>query len=366
MILLGSTGSIGVNALEICRRFKLPVKALVAGNNLKLLQEQIDEFHPDMVAIADHERMGEIKHPRVMAGEKGILELLEECHSELVVNALVGFAGLQPTIKSIELGKRLALANKESLVIAGAFLDCSRIFPIDSEHFGLWYLMNDRPFRRLVITASGGAFRDWEIDRIRHASYSDALKHPNWSMGDKITIDSASMANKLFELLEARWLFETMEVDAVIERQSIVHAFVEFMDGSTTAHLAGVDMKLPISYALGCRPEKPVLPPIDLLDIGHLSFEPIDENRYPLWQLREHLLKHPRLGVVLNAANETAIERFRLGKCDFSGMYQSILDSYSHFEDGEPSDLSEVFEIDREVRKYTRMQAKIPRGEYHG
>jgi 1-deoxy-D-xylulose-5-phosphate reductoisomerase len=338
----------------------------VAGRNASLLNRQIEEFSPSVVVVADEETASRIEHPKILVGEKAILDAIESSDAETVVNSLVGYTGLAPTLKSLECGKRLALANKESLVSAGYFIDTSSITPIDSEHFGLWYLMNDRPFRRLVITASGGAFRDWEIDRIRHASYSDALKHPNWSMGDKITIDSASMANKLFELLEARWLFETMEVDAVIERQSIVHAFVEFMDGSTTAHLAGVDMKLPISYALGCRPEKPVLPPIDLLDIGHLSFEPIDENRYPLWQLREHLLKHPRLGVVLNAANETAIERFRLGKCDFSGMYQSILDSYSHFEDGEPSDLSEVFEIDREVRKYTRMQAKIPRGEYHG
>ncbi len=352
MTLLGSTGSIGVNTLEICRRFQIPVRALVAGNNLELLQEQIDEFRPELVAIADPARVHEIRHPRVLAGPEGILELLERSGTGLVVNALVGFAGLRPTLRTLELGRRLALANKESLVIAGAFLDRSRIFPIDSEHFGLWYLMNGRPFRRLVITASGGAFRDWDPEALRRATYADALKHPNWSMGDKITLDSASMANKLFELLEARWLFDTAEVDAVIERRSIVHALVEFADGSTTAHLAGVDMKLPIAYALECPVEAPILPPVDLLGIGPLSFEAIDPVRYPLWRLREHLLAHPRLGVVLNAANEAAIERFRRGECDYAGFCDTILDAYRRFEDAEPKNLEEIFEIDREVRHY--------------
>jgi len=354
MILLGSTGSIGLNTLELCRRFRISVEALVAGNNLELLQKQIDEFRPELVAIADPARIREIRHPRVLAGPEGILRLLEESRSPLVVNALVGFAGLGPTLKSLELGRRLALANKESLVIAGAFLDRERIFPVDSEHFGLWYLKNGRPFRRLIITASGGAFRDWEPDAIAAAGYRDALRHPNWSMGDKITIDSATMVNKLFELLEARWLFDTSAVDAVIERRSIVHALVEFADGSTTAHYAGVDMKLPIAYALECPVEDPVVPPVNLLEIGPLTFEKIDPERYPLWRLRDRLLDHPRTGVVLNAANEAAMAPFIRGEIDFGTMTERILETYRTFEDREPATLGEVMELDRKVREYVR------------
>ena len=352
MILLGSTGSIGLNTLEICRRFQLPVEGLVAGNNLELLQEQIDEFQPELVAIADPDRIREIRHPRVYAGPEGILRLLEESASSRVVNALVGYAGLAPTLKTLELGRSLALANKESLVIAGAFLDRSRIFPIDSEHFGLWYLLNGRPFRRLVITASGGAFRDRTPEETRRAAYAEALHHPNWSMGDKITIDSASMVNKLFELLEARWLFGTEAVDAVIERRSVVHALVEFSDGSTTAHLAGVDMKLPIAYALECPVTEPVLEPVDLLGIGPIVFEQIDTERYPLWQLKTELLAHPRLGVVLNAANEAAMEGFRAGRYDFGTMTDRILDAWHRFRDKEPENLGEVMAMDKAVRRY--------------
>ena len=352
MVLLGSTGSIGLNTLEICRRFQLPVEALVAGNNLELLQEQIDEFQPELVAIADPARIGEIRHPRLYAGAEGILRLLEESASSRVVNALVGYTGLAPTLKALELGRTLALANKESLVVAGAFLDRTKIFPIDSEHFGLWYLLNDRPFRRLVITASGGALRDRSPEAIRGAAYAEALRHPNWSMGDKITIDSASMVNKLFELLEARWLFGTEAVDAVIERRSIVHALVEFVDGSTTAHLAGVDMKLPIAYALECPVTEPVLEPVDLLGIGSIAFEEIDTKRYPLWQIKSELLAHPRLGVLLNAANEAAMEGFRVGRYDFGTMTDKILDAWRRFRDKEPESLGEVMAMDKEVREH--------------
>ncbi len=352
MVLLGSTGSIGVNTLEIARRFQIPIEALVVGNNLELLQEQIDEFQPELVAIADPSRIGEIRHPRVYAGKEGILRLLEESSSPKVINALVGYTGLAPTLKALELGRSLALANKESLVVAGAFLDRSRIFPIDSEHFGLWYLLNDRPFSRLVITASGGALRDHSPEAIRNAGYAEALCHPNWSMGDKITIDSASMVNKLFELLEACWLFDTAAVDAVIERRSVVHALVEFADGSTTAHLAGVDMKLPIAYALECPVTEPILEPVNLLGIGPIAFEEIDTERYPLWQLKEELLAHPRLGVVLNAANEAAMEGFRAGRYGFGAMADKILEAWQHFRDQEPQSLGEVMAMDRKVREY--------------
>ena len=229
MVLLGSTGSIGVNTLKIAKKFSLDIETLVAGNNIDLLNHQIAVYNPTTVVISNQSDVHKVNHTNVFYGEEGILEALEISKSELVVNALVGFLGLRPTVKAIELGKTIALANKESLVAGGAFLDTSKIQPIDSEHFGLWYLQQGgKPVERMVITASGGAFRDWPLEKLHHATLEDALKHPNWSMGQKITIDSASMVNKLFELLEARWLFGKGNYDAVIETKSLIHALIDF------------------------------------------------------------------------------------------------------------------------------------------
>jgi 1-deoxy-D-xylulose-5-phosphate reductoisomerase len=352
LVLLGSTGSIGVNTLIIAQRYNLPVEALVAGTNIDLLNEQIATFAPKRVAIAREEDRRRVNHSEVYVGEAGILELLERSNSPTVVNALVGYAGMRPTLKAIELGRHVALANKESLVVAGEFIDTSRITPIDSEHFGLWYLLNDRPVDRLVITASGGAFRDWEIDKIADATFAQALNHPNWSMGNKITIDSATMTNKLFELLEAKWLFGTDRVDAVIEKKSIIHALIEFVDGSTTAHLAGVDMKLPIAFALFGQVHEPILPPTDLLGIGALEFLPIDPRRYPIWQIKDHILQNPHLGVVLNAANEVAITQFERGEVTFGGMADLVMDTLKRFENTHAKSIDEIIAIDKEVRAY--------------
>jgi len=352
IILLGSTGSIGVNTLLIAQRYGLQVEALVAGTNIDLLNEQIAQFKPKMVAIARAEDKHRVHHDTVLIGEEGILELLERSVSPTVVNALVGYAGMRPTLKAIELGRHVALANKESLVVAGEFIDTTDITPIDSEHFGLWYLLNDRPVDRLVITASGGAFRDWDIADMEQATFANALKHPNWSMGNKITIDSATMTNKLFELLEARWLFGTDRVEAVIEKKSIIHALVEFVDGSTTAHFAGVDMKLPIAFALFGEVHEPILPPTDLLSIGALEFAPIDPARYPIWQIKDHILHNPHLGVIVNAANEVAITAFAQGKIPFFGMADKILDAVKHFENIHPRSIDDIIAIDAEVREY--------------
>ena len=352
IVLLGSTGSIGVNTLKVASRYDITVEALVAGSNIQLLNEQIVRYKPRYVAIANEVDRDAVNHPDVFCGGEGILELLERTRSETVVNALVGYVGLAPTLKAIELGRRVALANKESLVVAGEFIDMSRITPIDSEHFGLWYLLGSHPFRKLTITASGGAFRDWESDAVATATFADALKHPNWSMGNKITIDSATMTNKIFELLEAKWLFGSSDIDAVIERKSIVHALVQFKDGSTTAHMAGIDMKLPIAFALRGEVEEEILPPLDLLEIGSLQFEAIEAGKYPIWEIREHLLQNPHLGVVVNAANEEAIKAFEKGKSTFFGMAETILDAYKKFEDLHAKNIEEIIEIDKEVRNY--------------
>ncbi len=352
IVLLGSTGSIGVNTLIVAQRYNIAIEALVAGRNIDLLNQQIAIHKPKMVAIAHEADRHKVNHDNIFCGAEGILSLIEMSQSSTIVNALVGYAGLAPTLKATSLGKRVALANKESLVVAGAFIDMSLITPIDSEHFGLWYLMNERPLSKLYITASGGAFREWELDKMKDATFSDALKHPNWSMGNKITIDSATMTNKLFELLEAKWLFGTSSIDAVIEKKSIIHALAEFKDGSTTAHFAGVDMKLPIAFALRGEVTEEILPPTDLLAIGALEFLPIEAARYPIWNIKEHILKNPHLGVVVNAANEVAIEAFQKEQCSFFGMSEMILDAYKKFEDVKAKNIDDIIEIDKEVRAY--------------
>ena len=354
IVLLGSTGSIGVNTLIIAKHYNIAIEALVAGSNIDLLNEQIKTHQPKVVAIANEKDKVKVNHPNVLCGAEGILELIEMSKSDTVVNALVGYAGLAPTLKATNLGKRVALANKESLVVAGEFIDMSLITVIDSEHFGLWYLLNNRPINKLYITASGGAFRDWELDKMKDAKFSDALKHPNWSMGNKITIDSATMTNKLFELLEAKWLFNTSNIDAVIEKKSIIHALAEFKDGSTTAHFAGVDMKLPIAFALRGEITDEILPPTDLLAMGGVEFLPIEEARYPIWNIKEHILQNPHLGVVVNAANEVAIKAFQEEKCSFFGMSEIVLDAYQKFEDVKAKNINEIIAIDKEVRAYVQ------------
>ncbi|MCL4431235.1 MAG: 1-deoxy-D-xylulose-5-phosphate reductoisomerase [Epsilonproteobacteria bacterium] len=357
MILLGSTGSIGVNALVIAEQFALNIDTLVAGRNLSLLNEQIKKHSPKCVVVLNHEDISAINHPYVLWGEEGILHAIESSQSNLVINALVGFAGLRPTLKAIECGKRVALANKESLVAAGAFMDISKIQPIDSEHFGLWYLNNaSRPIQRMLITASGGAFRDWPIEKIQEATLKDALKHPNWSMGQKITIDSASMMNKMFELLEARWLFGEGEYDAVIETKSIIHALIDYRDGSTTAHLARANMQLPIAYALMGKMDQKILPSVNLLEVGSLEFREITVERYPIWEIRQALLRNPKRGVVINAANEAAIELFVAGKIGFSEISNQVIHAFDRF-DEEPKTIEDVFHIDSEVRRYVGRRA---------
>ena len=353
MILLGSTGSIGVNTLIVPKKFGIDVEVLVCGNNINLLNEQIKEYNPKTVVIANSEDIPKVNHTRVYSGQEAILKVIEDSSSELVVNALVGFLGLGPTLKAIECDKKVALANKESLVSCGAFIDTSKIQPIDSEHFGLWYLMQDRPVSKMIITASGGAFRDWDINKLQNATLADTQKHPNWSMGQKITIDSATMVNKIFELLEARWLFGEGEYDALIETQSLIHAFIDFKDGSTTAHFANASMQLPIAYALDQKMDENILAHVDLLKVGSLEFREITIDRYPVWQIKEELLKNPAFGVVVNAANEAAIEKFINKEIGFMDIAKNIISAYDKFTEV-PKSVDDVFAIDKNVRDYIR------------
>jgi len=349
MILLGSTGSIGVNTLIVAKKFGINVEVLVCGYNIKLLNEQIKEFNPKVVVVANAQDIQKVNHNCVYSGQEAILKVIQDASSDLVVNALVGFLGLRPTLSALASGKKVALANKESLVACGSFIDVSKIQPIDSEHFGLWYLMQDRPVEKMIITASGGAFRDWDIAKLQNATLADTQKHPNWSMGQKITIDSATMVNKMFELLEARWLFGEGSYDAIIETKSLIHALIDFKDGSTTAHFANASMQLPIAYALDEKMNENILGHVDLLKVGSLEFRQITTDRYPIWQIREELLKNPARGAVVNAANEVAIEKFINKEIGFMDISKTIIEAFEKFSEI-PKSVDDVFALDAEVR----------------
>ena len=355
MVLLGSTGSIGVNTLLVAKKFAIEVEVLVCGRNIKLLNEQIKEHSPQVIVIANKEDITKVNHSHVYSGEEAILQVIEDSKSSLVVNALVGFLGLRPTLTALKCKKKVALANKESLVASGAFIDTSKIQPIDSEHFGLWYLLQDRPISKMIITASGGAFRDWDIRRIQNATLADTQKHPNWSMGQKITIDSATMVNKMFELLEARWLFGKGEYDAIIETKSLIHAMIDFKDGSTTAHFANASMQLPIAFALDEKMDENILEHVDLLKTGSLEFREITTDRYPIWEIKQELLNNPTRGVVVNAANEAAIQLFIEQKISFMDISKNIIKAFNKFTDT-PQNIDDVFEIDKNIRNYIQNQ----------
>ena len=352
MIVLGSTGSIGVNTLNIARKFKLNVEVLVAGTNIGLLNKQIEEFKPKKVVISRKEDIHKVNHTNVSFGEDAILKAIEESEAKTVVNALVGFLGLRPTLKAIECKKKIALANKESLVVAGKFIDQTKLSPIDSEHFALWYLLQDKKISSMTITASGGSFRDYPLEKLKDVSIKEALNHPNWSMGNKITIDSATMTNKMFELMEAAWLFDTRKLDAIIETKSLIHGLVNFEDGSSTAHIANASMQLPIAYAILGKCDEQVLQPVDLLKVGSLEFREIDKQRYPIWEVKDTILENLDLGVVLNAANEVAVSKFLNSEISFLDVSKMSLDALERFSSVKPNSIDDIFEIDKEVRSY--------------
>ncbi len=365
MIVLGSTGSIGTNALRLAERFDIKVHALACGKNVNLLNEQIAKFKPRFVCVGEKALKSAVKFDgEVFCGEDGIKQLLRACASEFgtqnsqnakecVVNALVGFSGLNPSIEAQSLGYKLCLANKESLVAGGKFLKTSEIAPIDSEHFGLKFLLKGREseVKRLLITASGGAFLNLSASELAGVTPQMALKHPNWSMGAKITIDSASMANKLFEVLEAFWLYGTSAVEAVVEATSMIHALVEFKDGSTTAHLSRADMALAIAHALGFGGES-VLESVDILALRALEFRRIDLQKYRIFSLKDELLRRPDLGVLVNAANEEAVYKFLRGECGFLDISRYVFEALERFGGLSLATFEDVREADRRVKAW--------------
>lgn len=353
MVVLGSTGSIGVNTLLIATKFNLQIEVLVAGRNITLLNQQIKIHKPKVVVISHLEDLHKVNHPNVRVGENAILDAIEMSSSHLVVNALVGFTGLKPTLKALACGKKLALANKESLVAGGKFIDTTNIIPIDSEHFGLWYLYDKtKIIDSLVVTASGGSFRDLPLEKLKNVTVKEALNHPNWSMGNKITIDSATMTNKLFELIEARWLFDTTDCDAIIEPKSIIHALINFKDGSTTAHFANVSMQLPIAYAILEKVDEEILEKVDLLKIRNIEFREIEKARYPIWELKDELLKNENLGVVINSVNDFAVAKFLAGEIGFLDISKMSMASINKFHNLKVTSSEDIFMINDEVKSY--------------
>ncbi len=372
---LGSTGSIGQNTLEIVRRFpdRLRVVALAAGRNLSLLQEQIKEFHPELVAVGSEAEARNLKKIVrktgivVYAGAEGLEQLVLHSKVDLVISAITGIAGLKPTLRALEKGIDVALANKESMVVAGPFLKKvaaqkkARIIPIDSEHSGIFQCLNGRSVKsvkKVYLTASGGPFLNIPIEKIHNKSKAEALAHPRWKMGKKVSIDSATLMNKGLELIEARFLFNLRpeQLDVLIHPQSIVHALVEFRDGSCLAQLSQTDMKIPIQYALS-YPERwdSPKPALDLTEIGSLEFYPVEHRRFPMLSLARKALEVGRsLPVAVNAANEVAVEAFLEDNISFGQIYEVVEYCLSRHVPREINSLEEVFFVDKETRKMAR------------
>lgn len=370
--ILGSTGSIGCQALEVVKSHpgRFTVELLTAQNNSNLLIRQALEFRPDTVVIGLERHYEEVREAlshlpiKVFAGQQAITQAVEMEGSDIVLNALVGYAGFRPTVHALRSGKAVALANKESLVVGGALIshivaeEHVPLIPVDSEHSAIFQCMAGEDFdavEKIFLTASGGPFLGKDLEELSNVTPVDALKHPNWQMGSKVTIDSASLMNKGLEVIEARWLFgmEPARIDVLIHPQSIIHSLVQFRDGSVKAQLGLHDMRLPILYALG-YPERlsSPWPRLDLTTVSGLTFSRPDTNIFRNLALAyEALDRGGNACCVLNAANEEAVKAFLCGKSgflDIPKVIEKCLDLIGHIPDPVLEDYDET---DRETRK---------------
>lgn len=370
--ILGSTGSIGTQTLEVVRStgdFK--VSALTAGSNIELLEKQMREFHPAMAAVMREEKAEELRERTkdlgipVYAGMEGLLAAAVEPQAEMVVTAVVGMIGIRPTLKAIEAGKDIALANKETLVTAGHLVmqaakeNGVHIYPVDSEHSAVFQsLKREEPAKisRILLTASGGPFRGRTAEELEKVQVEDALKHPNWSMGAKITIDSSTMVNKALEVMEARWLFDVDfdQIEVVVQPQSVIHSMVEFVDGGIMAQLGTPDMKLPIQYALyegrrnylgGDR--------LDFAALKQITFEAPDMETFRGLKLGyEAGRQGGSVPTVFNAANEFAVARFLERKISYPDIVRMIEDALSVHKRIDHPDLDAILETEAETYRY--------------
>ncbi len=388
LTLLGSTGSIGVNVLALASRFpeQFRVVALAAGSNVALLKTQIEAFEPALVAVIDEKAARSLKsllppplRTEILCGPEGYKTVAAHADSDLVVSAIVGAAGLWPTVAAIEAGKDIALANKETLVMGGALVmklakdHDVRIMPVDSEHSAIFQCLagNDPAIvARIILTASGGPFLHVQGPALHRVTAAEAMKHPNWKMGKKITIDSATLMNKGLEVIEARWLFDIAidRIDVLIHPQSIVHSLVEFTDGAIMAQLGVPDMKIPIAYALS-YPNRLAQagPALKAADLARLDFFPPDLDRFPNLSLAYHAARVcGTMPAVLNAVNEIAVQEFlagRIGFMDIPAIIESALASHNSLK---PTTIHEIIEADnwgrrkaaQLIEKYSSRQQK--------
>ncbi|GAB6111125.1 1-deoxy-D-xylulose-5-phosphate reductoisomerase [Desulfomicrobium salsuginis] len=382
LAILGSTGSIGTSALRVVAKNPdaLRVEALAGARNVELLASQAGMFRPRYLAVLTEERARELRGllpagyaPEILVGRDGYAALATLPEADLVLAAQVGAAGLVPALAAAKAGKVLCLANKEALVLAGELFrrTCAEsgavILPVDSEHNALFQAFaghDGRQAVRLILTASGGPFRTWPAEKIRTVTPAQALKHPNWSMGAKISIDSATMMNKGLEIIEAVHLYgaDLDDVDVVVHPQSIVHSLVEYADGSQLAHLGVPDMEIPIGYCLGYPERLNIgLERLDLAKVGTLTFEGPDPERFPCLRLAREALAAGS-PVVLNAANEVAVQAFLDGRISFPGIARLIEEMLSMHALTCVQDLDDILSLDAQTR--TRAAEALGRGEW--
>ena len=372
ILILGSSGSIGVNTLKVIRNFsdKFCVAGLTVNSRIDVLEQQIKEFHPEFVVVTDVSKAKVLKSKigntcEILSGNDELLKAASEKDYDILLGAMVGFAGLAPTLEAIKRGKRIALANKETLVVAGELVtklvseNSAEIIPVDSEHSAIYQCLvgeNLNEVEKLIITASGGPFLNKDKSFFENASVDEALNHPNWKMGSKITIDSATMMNKGLEVIEAYWLFGlTVEkIDVVIHPQSIIHSMVQFVDGSIKAQLGLPDMKLPIQYAL-TFPERLQndFKRTDFAAINNLTFFKLDFNKFECLKLAFDVLNAGGTSpCILNAANEVAVNKFINKKIKFSQISELISKALDKIENHLDPDIEMIFECDRKTREF--------------
>ena len=374
--ILGSTGSIGTQTLEVARENRdVDVLGLAAGNNISLLEEQIREFKPRLAAVWDEDRAKDLRarvadvDVKIVCGMEGLLEVSSMEGTETLVTAIVGMIGIRPTIEAIKAGKDIALANKETLVTAGHIImplakaHQVSILPVDSEHSAIFQCMQGnegKAVEKILLTASGGPFRGKKEEDLLDIRVEDALKHPNWAMGQKITIDSSTMVNKGLEVIEAKWLFDVDvdKVQVVVQPQSIIHSMVEYVDGAVVAQLGTPDMKLPIQYAL-YYPKRRYLPGerLDFWSLGRLDFEKPDMDTFYCLELAYRAGREGgTLPTVFNAANELAVQKFLDREIKYLEIMQIIEDCMSVHKNIKDPDLEQILETEEEV--YERIESR--------
>lgn len=370
--ILGSTGSIGTQTLEVARKLNLQVTALSAHSNIDLLEQQIREFTPSVAVVFDESKADELKlnindlDTKVYSGMDGLLYAATLDNCDLVVNSVVGMVGLKPTLASIQAKKNIAFANKETLVAGGALVmeqakrNGVTLFPVDSEHSAIFQCMQacppEKSLKKIILTASGGPFFGWTSSELKDVTVEQALNHPNWSMGAKITIDSATMMNKGLEIIEAAWLFDMSpdNIDVVVHRESIIHSMIEFVDNSVLAQLGLPDMRIPIQYAITYphRFESPVQS-LDFSKISSMTFYEPDYDTFKcLSACKKAFKKGGIIPAVANGANEVANKLFRDGKISFLEIGELVMGAVDNFEAQDAKCLQDVLDADKKAREY--------------